>query len=374
MNEEISIQQNEKFIQLNNQSNKIQKEIDNYEKSQMIIKEIEIYKKYNDYQQILLNFSKLKQLLPILNKIKRNQLICDSKFDRKNLIPNDLKQNLKNWKLNLPFDLNKTQNNLPDEIQLKNKLKFSILLKNKFNEIVNAQKLNPKAQIFKSNSNEIITEITKFQEGGGGGGGDNESIGEYLFKKEGEYQMNFSINNQKIPKSPFNLKKPGVIQICKEDSIQERMDGKIKTFHQNCDNRGKSIVLIKLNNESLFGGFAATDWDLKTEYRTIRRKKSFFFSLISLDRNFKEPLKMQIFKNKYCEVYCGSYCGPTFGGGHDLFLGNAFEDMNKYNYSSLGSTYEPPFGYKFGSQEAKNFLAGSYKLWDISQIDIFCEN
>ncbi|KAJ6254986.1 pep-cterm sorting domain-containing protein [Anaeramoeba flamelloides] len=399
MNEEISIQPNEKFIQLNNQSNKIQKDIDNYEKSQMIIKEIEIYKKYNDYQQILLNFSKLKQLLPILNKIKRNQLICDSKFDRTNLIPNDLKQNLKNWKLNLPFDLNKTKINLPDEIQLKNKLKFSILLKNKFNEIVNAQKFNPKAEIFKSNSNEIITEITKFQEGG-----DNESIGEYLFKKEGEYQINFSINNQKIPKSPFILKVIDHIFLEESEILQKennlkfnqilekwvkeagcdsnlqrrfnsRTDGwKNKTFHQNCDNRGKSIVLIKLNNESLYGGFAATDWNSKTEYRKSKGKKSFLFSLISLDPNFKEPLKKQIFKNKYCEMYCGSYCGPTFGGGHDLFLGNAFEDMNKYNYSSLGSTYEPPFGYKFGSQEAKNFLAGSYKLWDISQIEIFCEN
>ncbi|KAJ3425997.1 e3 ubiquitin-protein ligase trim [Anaeramoeba flamelloides] len=53
MNEEISIHQNEKFIQLSHQLNKIQKEIEIFEKSEMIIKEIEICKKYNDYQQIL---------------------------------------------------------------------------------------------------------------------------------------------------------------------------------------------------------------------------------------------------------------------------------------------------------------------------------
>ncbi|KAJ6240031.1 tripartite motif-containing protein [Anaeramoeba flamelloides] len=68
MNEEISIQQNEKYLKLNNQSMKIQKEIDEFNESKMIIKEIEICKKYNDYQKILINFFKLKKLMLILNK------------------------------------------------------------------------------------------------------------------------------------------------------------------------------------------------------------------------------------------------------------------------------------------------------------------
>ncbi|KAJ6251910.1 hypothetical protein M0813_14766 [Anaeramoeba flamelloides] len=80
MNEEISIQQNEKYLQLNKQSMKMQKEIDEFNESEMIIIEIEICKKYNDYQQILLNFFKLKKLLPILNKNKKNKVICNSKF------------------------------------------------------------------------------------------------------------------------------------------------------------------------------------------------------------------------------------------------------------------------------------------------------
>ncbi|KAJ3426518.1 zinc finger protein constans-like [Anaeramoeba flamelloides] len=103
MNEEISIEQNEKYMKLNKQSMKMQKGIDEFNESEMIIKEIEICKKYNDYQQILLNFSKLKKLLPILNKNKKNKLICNSKFNKINIISNELKQNLKNWKLNLPF-------------------------------------------------------------------------------------------------------------------------------------------------------------------------------------------------------------------------------------------------------------------------------
>ncbi|KAJ3440358.1 e3 ubiquitin-protein ligase trim [Anaeramoeba flamelloides] len=103
MNEEISIKLNEKYIKLNKKSMKMQKEIDEFNESEMIIKEIEICKKYNDYQQILINFFKLKKLLPILNKKENNKLICNSKFNKINIIPNDLKQNWKNWKLNLPF-------------------------------------------------------------------------------------------------------------------------------------------------------------------------------------------------------------------------------------------------------------------------------
>ncbi|KAJ6226983.1 hypothetical protein M0813_10521 [Anaeramoeba flamelloides] len=397
MNEAISIDQNEKFIELNNQSNKIQKEIDEFNESEMIIQEIEICQKYNDYQQILMDYFKLKKLLPILNKNKNNQLICNSQFNKINEISKDLMQNLKNWKFDLPFDPNKTQINLPDEIQLESKLKISILLKNQFNETINAQEFNTKAEILKSNSNKIITEITKFKEGK-----NQELIGEYFFQEEGEYQINISINNQKFPKSPFNLKvidqifleEPEILQ--KENNpkfnqilekwlreagcnsnlkrrFNSRTDGwDNQTFHRKCDNKGKSIVLIKLKNKSIFGGFAAVDWDSKSNWKQSTRNKSFLFSLISLDPNFTEPLKMPIKKDQFCEIFCNSYYGPGFGGGNDLILGN--ENMSKYNKSNLGYSYQAPFGYKHKSNEAKNFLAGSFRNWEISQIEIFCEN
>ncbi|KAJ6254372.1 hypothetical protein M0813_01208 [Anaeramoeba flamelloides] len=400
MNEEISIQQNEKYLKLNKQSMKMQKEIDEFnEKSEMIIKEIEICKKYNDYQQILINFFKLKKLLPILNKNEKNQLICNSKFNKINIISNELKQNLKNWKLNLPFDLNKTQINLPNEIQLENKLKFSILLKNQFNEIINAQEFNPKAEILISNSNEMITKITKFKEGT-----NQELIGEYLFEEEGEYQINMSINDQKIPKSPFKLKVIDQIFLKESEILQiennpkfnqilekwikeagcnsnlqrrfnSRTDGwKYQTFHKKCDNKGKSIILIKLKNKSLFGGFAAIDWNSTGGRKQSIGNKSFLFSLISLDPKFLEPLKMPVYqyKNKNREIYCGSNTGPILGNC-DLILGINNQNMKEYNYSDLGDTYKPPFGYKRRSNEAMNFLAGSFKNWDIFQIEIFCE-
>ncbi|KAJ6240032.1 pep-cterm sorting domain-containing protein [Anaeramoeba flamelloides] len=198
------------------------------------------------------------------------------------------------------------------------------------------------------------TEIIKFREGT-----NQELIGEYLFQEEGEYQINVSINGQKIPKSPFKLKvichfflkeseilqkenNPKFNQILEKwikkagcnSNLQRRFnsrtDGwKYQTFHQQCDNKGKSIVLIKLKNKSLFGGFAAIDWDSTNRWKQSTGNKSFLFSLISLDPNFKEPLKMHVYQNQYCELYCSPNDGPVFGSGCDLLLGNGYEKKKK---------------------------------------------
>ncbi|KAJ6248390.1 hypothetical protein M0813_17728 [Anaeramoeba flamelloides] len=402
MNEEISIQQNEKYFQLNDQFNKIKNEIDNFDKSEMIINEIEISKKYKDYQQILRNYLKLKKIISIKKEIKENnQLICSSKFNKKNIISNNLKNNLQNWKLNLPYDLNKTQINMPSEILLSNKLQVSILLKNQFDEILNAKEFNIKIEIIKKKSNEMITEITNFKKGN-----NQKLIGEYLFKKEGEYQILFSINDEKIPKFAFNLtviekklflKESEILQKEKNANFNEiiekwtkeagcninlqrrfnsRTDGwKCHTFHQKCDQKGKSIILVKLKNKSLFGAFTAVDWDSQSGGKQSTDNKSFLFSLISLDPNFKQPLKMHIYQNKNCEIYCNSSNGPCFGNSGDLDLGYSGNLMNNNSTtrSNLGSTYKPPFDYIDRSNQSKNFLAGSYSHWDISQIEIFCE-
>ncbi|KAJ3429858.1 pep-cterm sorting domain-containing protein [Anaeramoeba flamelloides] len=245
----------------------------------------------------------------------------------------------------------------------------------------------------------MITEITKFKEGT-----NQELIGEYLFQEEGEYQINISINDQKIPKSPFKLKvidhflkeRSEILQ--KENNpkfnkilekwikeagcnpnlkrrFNSRTDGwKYQTFHQKCDNKAKSIVLIKLKNKSLFGGFAAIDWDSKSGNKQSTGNKSFLFSLISLDPNFKEPLKMPIYQKQDKEICCNPNFGPIFGYGCDLYLGWSNQNMKEWNRSTLGGTYKPPFGYKYGSNEASRFLAGSSENWDIFQIEIFCEN
>ena len=51
----------------------------------------------------------------------------------------------------------------------------------------------------------------------------------------------------------------------------------------------------------------------------------------------------------------------TFGGGYDLYIYNDC-NINTSSYSNLGYSYELPNGYAYGSNEAKNYFAGSHKF------------
>ena len=58
----------------------------------------------------------------------------------------------------------------------------------------------------------------------------------------------------------------------------------------------------------------------------------------------------------------------TFGGGHDLYIS---DDCNTNNsYSDLGHSYESPNGYAYGSNEARNYLAGSFNF-TVNEIEVF---
>ncbi|KAJ3427994.1 hypothetical protein M0812_25625 [Anaeramoeba flamelloides] len=405
MLEEISIHQNRKYLNLNDQLNHlVMEEENNLEKSKMFIKEIEVSKKYNNYLEVLLNYFKLLKLKPILNK--KNQLICDSKFKKISSISKYFKKAIRNWKLNYPkFDISKTQIIFPSEILVENKVQFTIILKNQLGQVINAKEsdLHPKISISTENSDEMITEMSNFVEGS-----NNELMGEFSWTREAEgvYNIHLTINGQRHPESPFNLsvidekflKDSEILQ--KENNpkfnqtIQKwvkeagcnsyfkscfntRIDGfGHQAFHKKCDNRDKSILLIKCNNGSLFGGFAAVCWDSRGVYKQSTGNKSFLFSLISLDQNFTVPLKMNVFQNNKYELRCERKYGPTFGGGaYDLSLGYGSHDMNnnQYTISNLGYTYKAPFGYTYQSDEASKFLAGSTQFFDISQIEVFCE-
>jgi hypothetical protein len=65
---------------------------------------------------------------------------------------------------------------------------------------------------------------------------------------------------------------------------------------------------------------------------------------------------------------CNSGYGPIFGGGHDLHFCN--NPQVNQSFSSFGHTYQPPPGYVYGSEQAKNLLAGQYKFLT-TEIEVF---
>ena len=66
-------------------------------------------------------------------------------------------------------------------------------------------------------------------------------------------------------------------------------------------------------------------------------------------------------------IYCDPNYGPRFGGGCDLYV-SASNQINQ-NGSNLGHTYEHP-EYLFQSNEARNFLAGSF-VFQTVEIEVY---
>jgi hypothetical protein len=68
-------------------------------------------------------------------------------------------------------------------------------------------------------------------------------------------------------------------------------------------------------------------------------------------------------------MYNLSSYGPTFGGGHDLHLCDNSNTVNG-SYCNLGHTYKCPDGIAYTSNEAKNYLTGSYNFM-VDEIEVY---
>lgn len=134
-------------------------------------------------------------------------------------------------------------------------------------------------------------------------------------------------------------------------------------FHKFCDGKGENITVIKSKNGYIFGGYNPKGWSSNGGYSVD--KDFFLFSLVGSQG---PTLVKQNTSNTAYAAYNASSYGPTFGGGHDLYIcGNPNNSTS--SYTNLGYTYLSPVG-NYGSNEAKNFLAGSYNF-TVSEIEVF---
>jgi len=129
-----------------------------------------------------------------------------------------------------------------------------------------------------------------------------------------------------------------------------------QTFHSKCDNKGETVVIIQSDNGNIFGGYSPLPWANTNAYTYDTR--TFLFLLV--DKNGKGPVKIANNTNNKHSIYNASSYGATFGGGHDLYICNQSNTV-KSSYSNLGHSFKVP-KHAYGSNEAKNFLAGSYNF------------
>ena len=133
-----------------------------------------------------------------------------------------------------------------------------------------------------------------------------------------------------------------------------------RAFHDKCDNRSRTITIIKSKNGNVFGGYTSKAWDKSDSWK--HDTAAYIFSLVNAD---KRPL-MCVCRKSFNAIYCSSENGPSFGG--DIMIAND-SNQNKNSYSNLGDCFS--FGkYKFGTNEAQSFLAGAFKFQTV-EIETF---
>lgn len=144
---------------------------------------------------------------------------------------------------------------------------------------------------------------------------------------------------------------------------QGSKDGfKADNFHSKCNERNRTLTLIKTTNNYIFGGYTEAKWD-SSDLRTD--KNTFLFSLVNKD---KSPIKMNINKNDDRAIYCMASFGPIFGSGHDICISDGC-NLNSDSYSKLGGSFVHP-DYLNDAEQAKCFLAGESNF-KVAEIEVF---
>ncbi|KAJ5070996.1 btb/poz domain-containing protein [Anaeramoeba ignava] len=150
-----------------------------------------------------------------------------------------------------------------------------------------------------------------------------------------------------------------------------------KKWHDICDDKGKTLVIIKTEDNFIFGGFTQvgftsdkTKWndeDQNEEDGYIFDSNAFIFSLRN-DKNDREPKKFPIrtTEKRYALFYNYSQYGPYFGDGDFIINSNM-----KSGSSEFGLSYKIPETLDQNVDEAESYLAGSYNKWKIEEIECF---
>ncbi len=83
-------------------------------------------------------------------------------------------------------------------------------------------------------------------------------------------------------------------------------DGKeYQTFHNLCDNKGKTLTLFKLNDGNILGGYTNQNWNTNNSWYSD--SNAFLFSLTEKIKCISNS------NNRYNAIYCYKDYGPYFG-------------------------------------------------------------
>ncbi|KAG0259769.1 hypothetical protein BG011_002380 [Mortierella polycephala] len=134
------------------------------------------------------------------------------------------------------------------------------------------------------------------------------------------------------------------------------------SFHLACDQRGPTLTVVRTDNGAVFGGFNSSSWSSHPSGVYSTSRTNFLFTLKSRDCPTRENVLFSIKGNGNAAAYNKADYGPTFGVGHDLFLGTNC-NLTCLSSSTLSSSYHAPGAYA-------STLAGS-SFFRVQEYEVF---
>ncbi|GBB89406.1 hypothetical protein RclHR1_16090003 [Rhizophagus clarus] len=120
-------------------------------------------------------------------------------------------------------------------------------------------------------------------------------------------------------------------------------------FHAKCDNKGATLVVIKMENSNqIAGGYNPVSWDTTSNWRSTGDSFIYLFT----DRNNLNSANVSYSNGDAYSIGCNADKGPVFGGGKDLYIRNGIWYSEKVrSYPRLGLP--------------RNFTADDYEVFQV---------
>ena len=141
-------------------------------------------------------------------------------------------------------------------------------------------------------------------------------------------------------------------------------------FHELCDGKGPTLILVRSEKQKLFGGYSKTLWHSNNTFS--KGSGSFLFSL-------SQQTKHELIQGR--EGYAirgGKGNGPIFGGysngDRDLRISHSCNQQNngEKSFSNLGNSYCLPNNMTVDSIEANTYLSGSNnEFFKVEEYEVF---
>ncbi|KAJ5077017.1 pep-cterm sorting domain-containing protein [Anaeramoeba ignava] len=208
---------------------------------------------------------------------------------------------------------------------------------------------------------------------------ENQNKKSFIFKSRFRFDSEIVTENESINKLKEWINDNDFFSKMKKGFSAKRDGFSSQNWHKAVDDKGKTLVIIKTKDNYIFGGFTQVGFTTdksKWNYNSrnigwIGDPNSFIFSLRNGEGN-RNPEKFTIKKGKkQNSIYYYLGAGPCFGADRyysgDIYLNSSLQP----GVSKFGKSYNLPDGIKYGTNQTKSYLAGSFNKWVVDELETY---